>query len=69
MELTDNNYFSEIALDYIESEVEERKRIFKYKLRELRDEDLRNALINSEVDSWKYSLLRNEIKRRDLLKL
>lgn len=69
MELTDNNYFSEIALDYIESEVEERKRIFKYKLRELRDEDLRNALINSEVDSWKYSLLRNEIKRRELLKL
>lgn len=69
MELTDNNYFSEIALDYIESEVEERKRIFKYKLRELRDEELRNALINSEVDSWKYSLLRNEIKRRELLKL
>lgn len=69
MELVNNSYIEEMAVDYVGQELEERKRIFKYQLKELKDEEIRNAIVNIDLDNWKYGLLKNELKRRERLRL
>ena len=66
MELSNNDFIQEIALEYMEDELENRKRIFKDHLKKLSVEDLRRAVVNIEIDDWKYDLLKNEVKRRYL---
>ena len=69
MELSNNDFVQEIALDYVENEFEYRKRIFKDQLKKLSEEDLRNAVVNIDINNWKYDLLKNEVKRRYLLNI
>ena len=69
MELSNNDFVQEIALDYVEDEFEYRKRIFKDQLKKLSTEDLRNAVVNIDINSWKYDLLKNEVKRRYLFNI
>ena len=69
MELSNNDFVQEIALDYVENELEYRKRIFKDQLKKLSEEDLRNAVVNIDINNWKYDLLKNEVKRRYLLNI
>ncbi|MGG7179272.1 hypothetical protein ACQPU1_17005 [Clostridium paraputrificum] len=68
MELRDNSFIAEMALEYMEDGLEDRKRIFKNQLKKLRDEELRSAVISIDINDWKYDLLKNELKRRVLLK-
>ena len=68
MEFRDNSFIAEMALEYMEDGLADRKRIFKNQLRKLRDEELRSAVINIDINDWKYDLIKNELKRRVLLK-